>query len=343
MEEYSEKNFNNKVNNCFSCKSVNIEKVADITSNQYYWYDHNIYSVYECKICNLLFVNPMPTNSFLDAHYNLAFDHSTAIRPQRAKDIDYTIKLILSMIDKGKEHNQINYYEIGIGEGEFIKRIAQVGVHAKGNDLSKNMTGKRFPFPIDNGRFEDFGYDNCFDIVYTSHVLEHSNNPSRFTGAIYKSLKYGGIAVIRVPNRNGTYHWLAKTILGPYKWVTLMPVPDHLTMFDKNNFKMFLENNGFKVEKVLTLPTMANQTILTLSYLSVLSRFIILRIMPLLGIKLEPSSLITNKNGKPTIVRKIFDLMRQVLGPIDKIWIWLTWPIFDRYDLGDELFVIARK
>jgi SAM-dependent methyltransferase len=243
---------------------------------------------------------------------------------------------------KGKgSKERIKFYEIGIGKGDFVRQAANFGFMVKGNDLSRDMAGRIDGFQIDNKRFEDLNYKGSFDIVYASHVLEHSNDPGKFVKSINKSLKRGGIAVIRVPNLNSSYNRLAEVLLGEYKWVNFLPVPDHLTIFNTESLSRLFRRHGFEIAHITSMPLISN---LVMSYLSVFARFLILKSTGILGTgHVNPSSFVTSKNNKPRLMRRIFNFMVVASRPIDKLWGWVTWPVFKRYNLGEELLVVARK
>lgn len=327
------RHFKEKFDRCLICGVDKIERVATM-SNEYF--------VYECKVCGLIFTNPMPSDEFLENYYDTLYGHEFVIRAQRTREIHEIIKLILHSIDDGKrkKREEISFYEIGIGKGDFIKQIAKYGLKVRGNDLSKKVALKGWPFPVDRGRFENFKYTNLFDILYASHVLEHSNDPISLVTALHRSLKLGGIAVVRVPNSSSSALRLANMILGPHKWSIYLPVPAHLTAFNMNNLELFFRNNGFRVEKVTTLPFISN---LIVFYLSILAKFFILRVMPVFGFNIKPSSLVKSKNGKPLTMWKIINLLMWLCSPVDKVWVQMTWPIFRRFDMGEEIFLIARK
>lgn len=325
---------NNKVDNCLACNAYEIQEIFTLLDK---------YHVFKCCHCELLFINPMPTNEYMEDYYNNSFDHKFIIPPPREKENEEIIRLIFKNLDYEKETaitNKINFFEIGIGKGDFIRQIAQYGLKVRGSDLSKKMVVKNHSFQIDYGRFEDFRYTNQFDVVYSSHVLEHSNNPVEFVKALHRSLNSGGIAVVRVPNMDSSYFKLANLVLGEYKWFTYLPVPAHLTVFNIECLSLLFKNIGFEIKLAITLPLISN---LIVSYISILTRFFILRIMPILGVTLQPSSLMKTHNNRLSNMQKIFNLLMHLCKPIDKIWVMITWPFFRRFNMGEEILLIARK
>ena len=109
------------------------------------------------------------------------------------------------------------------GEGfESSGGIARALIAANGLDPSRilDATGEALPFP-----------DNSFDIVYSSNVLEHVNDPGRVLREAVRVLKPGGTMQIVCPNylsyfdghyaalhppifSNGFFRWWMKRIHG---------------------------------------------------------------------------------------------------------------------------------
>lgn len=52
--------------------------------------------------------------------------------------------------------------------------------------------------------------DNRFDVIYTAYVLEHVDNVKRVLDNFQRWLKPGGIIIIKVPDRDSVYGYLAR-------------------------------------------------------------------------------------------------------------------------------------
>ena len=84
-------------------------------------------------------------------------------------------------------------YGIEPGDAEFegTLQVSQAVLAEAGLDpgIIRNGVGEAIPFP-----------DEHFDVVYSSNVLEHVNEPPKVIGEIIRVLKPGGHAQIVVPN-----------------------------------------------------------------------------------------------------------------------------------------------
>jgi len=112
--------------------------------------------------------------------------------------------------------------EIGAGTGYQLSLLAETCNSATGVDLpSSNYARDRLMPIIDyDGTRLPFA-DNSFDVIFTSSVLEHVNDLSRFHEEMHRVLRDDGVAVHIVPTHNwrlwtflAHYPALPKTVLG---------------------------------------------------------------------------------------------------------------------------------
>ena len=91
-------------------------------------------------------------------------------------------------------------------------------------------------------------HDNSVDKVYTSHFLEHIENPVFMIGEIYRVLKTGGTAEIIVPHFSniGAYHCLHKTFWNVRGLDFIEKSHPHHFYSDKINFKILQRKIEFR-------------------------------------------------------------------------------------------------
>tara|TARA_B100001175_G_scaffold311997_1_gene317269 strand:+ start:1833 stop:2624 length:792 start_codon:yes stop_codon:yes gene_type:complete len=132
------------------------------------------------------------------------------------------------------KRRKLNVLEIGPGPGFFLKEMIKnhpefkyfavetdLSCHENLNTLGVNLISK-----IDE-------FENSFDLVIMSHVLEHVSNPKKFIGLLRKSLVKNGIMFIEVPCKD----YLFKPFYEP-----------HLLFFDKISMKKLVKD--FKLMKI---------------------------------------------------------------------------------------------
>jgi len=150
-----------------------------------------------------------------------------------------------------KDNKQINgkkILDLGCGSGEFLANINKIGADVWGVDLDEDAIniGKKY-FGLKNvfsASFEDFFKKingKKFDIITAFEVLEHLEDPSMLLYLIKDSLNKFGRVVISVPSRE-------RFFVNNNSWD--FP-PHHLNRWNGKALKIFLENNGFKVDKLL--------------------------------------------------------------------------------------------
>ncbi|WP_162880086.1 class I SAM-dependent methyltransferase [Mariniflexile rhizosphaerae] len=91
--------------------------------------------------------------------------------------------------------------DIGSGEGKHSDMLQSEGKKVTSIDFGKSIY---FEKRSDNhtcifGDYYTYNFDNPFDAIWASHVLEHQPNPNLFLKKIHNDLKEGGVLAITVP------------------------------------------------------------------------------------------------------------------------------------------------
>jgi SAM-dependent methyltransferase len=91
--------------------------------------------------------------------------------------------------------------DIGSGEGKHSDILESKGKKVTSIDFGKSVY---FEKRTDNhtcifGDYYNYNFDEKFDVIWASHVLEHQPNPNLFLKKIHSDLKEGGVLAITVP------------------------------------------------------------------------------------------------------------------------------------------------
>jgi len=89
--------------------------------------------------------------------------------------------------------------------------------------------------------------DNAFDIIFSSHVLEHVENDIKAMQEFYRVLKPNGFAILQVPinkKYNSTYE--DKAVLENLERNKIFGHPEHVRIYG-NDYNKRLIRAGFKV------------------------------------------------------------------------------------------------
>lgn len=132
--------------------------------------------------------------------------------------------------------------DVGCGAGGFLDVLEQLGwtthgvdvaavidaVRAKGHD-ARTGNAESLPFP-----------DASFDVVYMSHVLEHTVSPRRALLEARRVLRPGGQLIVAVPNFGGLQARAFR------RWFSGLDVPRHIYQFDRRTLGRYLGEVGFE-------------------------------------------------------------------------------------------------
>jgi SAM-dependent methyltransferase len=126
----------------------------------------------------------------LNYNFNIVNESSsqrTVLRRYSFK-LDWALHCILRLLSN---YNFTSVLDIGSGEGEHKKFLQFFGKHVVSVDLSKEADFI--------GDFLEIEFDQKFDVIWCSHVLEHQRNVGIFLDKIYDVIKERGILAITVP------------------------------------------------------------------------------------------------------------------------------------------------
>jgi SAM-dependent methyltransferase len=124
-------------------------------------------------------------------------------------------------------------FEIGVGLGAYLSRLADHAQQAIGLDVEHERTRETHKF-VDEvlcgvGEFLPFP-DDSFDLILSNEVLEHVQNDVKSIQEMIRTLKPGGRLVIFCPNRGYPYethgiYWHGNYKFGNIPLVNYLPDP----------------------------------------------------------------------------------------------------------------------
>lgn len=240
------------------------------------------FSLYKCKNCKCIFLNPQPSFKELSKYYSSDKYYSLSKVNLSAKT---KLKIKLYNIYFNKEKNNFflkllfsplrfivratelvkngKILDIGSGSGQFLYEMKQLGMQTYGvepGDFDKNINEK-YKLNIKNCELKEARYQsNFFDIITMNHVLEHVANPNETLLEIRRILKKDGKLILGVPNTNSFAYRLFKK-----NWHQL-DVPRHLINYSDKNLTKLLEKTEFKVKRI-RYNSRPNQFVVSLYYL----------------------------------------------------------------------------
>lgn len=225
------------------------------------------YDLITCVTCDFSTVSPMPSAEELANFYSCSYTSRTKTNIYdhlSAKDFIDTNKSViednltlLSLIDPYRHPGQTRLLDVGCGHGFMCYAATLRGHDALGVDYdadAKRIGEAHLGVKIINGTIADVA-EHHFDMVTEIMTLEHVLEPAKHVALIKERLDDSGLYAGSVPNIDGVYARLRGR-----NWYHLVP-PEHLNYFNTKTLKQFLQNAGFEVLYIGTIPLYAAPTI----------------------------------------------------------------------------------
>ena len=243
---------------CPLCGSGTCRKMFDTFDHEYETTEIS-FPLVECIDCGAKYLSPRPNLKSLDIIYPDTYNNfsisesadqsyvrriSNAIQSSR-------IKSLVKKYHPGAGVRPLNILDVGCGDGYILDRVKEafpdsntVGVEP--NSKAAALASKRHV--IFEGVFEDYQSDISFDLIFSSHVIEHVELPIYFLKHIRLALKDDGVAMIDTPNIDCLQFKIFSKNWGG------IHAPRHWTLFDKKTLKDSARKAGFNVMAIIEMP-----------------------------------------------------------------------------------------
>lgn len=165
------------------------------------------------------------------------------------------------LVKKHIKDGALSICEVGVGEGEILKKISSVfpSAHLFGTDISfgeiekakKNTKGVTICFSVQDAQNLSYYPDKTFDLVVCCEVLEHLPQPACGLNEISRICKKN--LLVSVPNEP---IWRMLN-LARFKYLrSLGNTPGHLNHWSKNQFSEFINSHieFHVIEELYPLP-----------------------------------------------------------------------------------------
>ena len=161
------------------------------------------------------------------------------------------IKSLVKKYNPDADSRPLNILDVGCGDGYILDRVKEAFPDAntfgvEPNNKAADLASKRHV--IFEGVFEDYRTDITFDLIFSSHVVEHVELPIDFLKNIRLALNDNGVAIIDTPNID----CLQSKVFAKY-WGGIH-APRHWTLFDKKTLANAARKAGFNVLAVIEMP-----------------------------------------------------------------------------------------
>jgi SAM-dependent methyltransferase len=151
-----------------------------------------------------------------------------------------------ALLDRLQPFQRLNrILDVGCSAAFFLRLAKDRGWNVQGVEIAEwaaNFSRDELDVPTFQGMLHAAAFPSgSFDVAFSSHVLEHIEQPKSFIGEMNRVLRPGGALVIIVPTQ-----FRSPTYLLFNEWFGDGP-PRHVSFFDRRSLTRLLEETGFSV------------------------------------------------------------------------------------------------
>lgn len=161
-----------------------------------------------CKKCNTAYIGkPGYPKPVYNLPYNLHF-----YRPGDIRKAFFFATKVIPFLEARFPAPRV--FEAGVGNGLFLALLQWEGLDAEGCDISQDtceFLRETFQLKVHPKALEDLGDIGEFNLIFTSHLIEHYWDPTVLLVAAKKHLTHPGYLWIYTPDLDRSndcdYHW----------------------------------------------------------------------------------------------------------------------------------------
>lgn len=195
------------------------------------------------KTSGFVFCSKIPTDEEILNHYSnypIGYGADSAITTIRINEV-------LDGFEKYRLTNKI--LDVGCGPGLFLIEAKKRGWEAYGTEFTDKQLEYLNNIEINTfkGKLTSTAFQNdFFDVIISSEVIEHINNPVEEMTQFNRLLRKGGLVYITTPNFNAIERFWQK---GNYE---IIEYPEHLCYYTPRTIDLLLTQCGFEKVKITT-------------------------------------------------------------------------------------------
>ena len=203
------------------------------------------YSFQKCTGCGHVYQNPRPRPEHLARRYDADYrDYEV----ENAGNFFNLMQLGLedvgfSGIEKALAGEK-RFLDVGCATGALVEHLQIRGWVSEGMEICEEAAAygrEKRGVTIHTGTLETRSFpESSFDVVHTSHVIEHVPDPDLFAAEIFRILKPGGWYICATPN-------IASFQARCFKGAWRSAIADHVHLFSVRSLTRLLKQAGFTV------------------------------------------------------------------------------------------------
>lgn len=201
----------------------------------------------QCRGCEFIFAPG--THSEDSSLYDSKFGDTNVHPTYEKRDGKYVVRnrakmeSLLNRMEPYRSTGRI--LDIGCSAAFFLHVAKERGWQPQGAEIAQwavEFSRKELGVDVFHGMLGDAKFpDNHFDVIFSSHVMEHISDPTALLQEMARVLRPGGVHVTVVPTQFASPSWkLASRFIGD-------PPPIHASFYTQETYSAFLEKAGLKV------------------------------------------------------------------------------------------------
>jgi len=200
------------------------------------------YTVYECKKCNIRFIEDVLPQDYYDSpqyreDYNDTLEVDTFYKEYDVNDTHKVAKIGLHTF-----RNKV-VADFGTAAGTFLQAIHAIAKTTIAIEPSLHFhkilkKTNQYVFSYGKDLVES---GNKIDVATSFDVIEHVSSPIEYLKEIFVSLNKGGVLYLKTPNSDDILHELLPEAYDSFNYRTA-----HLFYFDKSSLYFALKEAGFE-------------------------------------------------------------------------------------------------
>jgi 2-polyprenyl-3-methyl-5-hydroxy-6-metoxy-1,4-benzoquinol methylase len=230
---------------CVACGSNEFRSVFDDLSSP----EGQRYSLRQCCRCGLGITDPQPSEDELRRLYQSEYYRTNETGPRNA--LTRLGRFLVRRVLRGHDPllgsaQRGRILDMGCGNGEFLRRMGELGWETYGTDSSPAAVqlATRFARDVRLARASEPVFEEKqFDVVTMFNVFEHVPDPIETLVEVRRILKDGGTLILEVPNVQSLAFRIVKR-----NWIGL-DVPRHLYHYSPKALIALAQAQGFQVER----------------------------------------------------------------------------------------------
>jgi 2-polyprenyl-3-methyl-5-hydroxy-6-metoxy-1,4-benzoquinol methylase len=199
----------------------------------------------ECCSCYHWWINPTPTQKFLNSLYQIASPYVV----ERNEATFSQIVQILSIPERrvfnhelkiNEDLSKLNYLEVGIGDGNLFSAFQKTGANCIG--VEPGDSANKFENIFRD--ITELPVDIKYDVIVANDVLEHLEQPKDFLDMFASVSHSKSRLYCSFPNKSSIRAFFQRG-----KWRMVRPI-GHLHYFSKESLKLLFESTDWKILKL---------------------------------------------------------------------------------------------